>query len=63
VSPDVVESLRAWARQVRGHGRDPGHAITRAEHDAMTANATRPLTQSPIMRHHRATDLERGEPL
>jgi hypothetical protein len=43
--------LIAWARSFRV--TVPGHAITRAEHDALMADRDRPLTQSPVDRHHK----------
>ena len=30
-------------------------AITKAEWEALTANRDRPLTQSPLTRHHKST--------
>jgi len=51
MNPDTIESLRAWARALQGINRQPGHAITLEEHNALTANASMALTQSPMRRH------------
>jgi hypothetical protein len=48
---EVGAEMRAYARTIM-LGRHPHHAITLEEHRALTADMDRPLTQSPIMRHH-----------
>ena len=35
-------------------GRTPGQALTKAEHDQLTAGYTRPLTQGGIGRHRKS---------
>lgn len=49
---DSIDDWRAYAARVLGAGRDPGHALTREQHDALMVGRDRPLTQGAIMRHH-----------
>ena len=45
---------RWFADQLLRAGAPAGGTITLAQHRALTANRERPLTQSPIQRHHGA---------
>jgi hypothetical protein len=53
-TPDQLEALtewRAYAARILAAGRQPGHALTREQYDALMVGRDRPLTQSAMTRH------------